>query len=98
MEFRICKSGINAKAKILPSFDTPGTLTVINNQLSVKAGTSRIKVPVKSIELWTGTFINFTMVFELKHKETITELLKYMTIIRGAASSYRLNRWTNYDM
>ena len=86
------------KQNFCPSYDTPGTLTVINNQLSIKAGTPRIKVPVNSKELWTDAFINFTMVFGLKHKENITGLLKYMTIIRGAASSNPLHRWANYDM
>ena len=67
------------KQNYCPSYDTQGTLTVNNNQLSIKAGTPRIKE-------------------HRKHKEKITELLKYMTIIRGAASSNPLHRWANYDM
>ena len=39
-----------------PNTDTMGTLTVVNNQLTVKIGAPKIKVPINSIELWTDAF------------------------------------------
>lgn len=81
-----------------PNTDTVGTLTVVNNQLTVKTGAPKIKVPINSIELWTDAFINFTMVFGVKHQEKIPELLKYMTVIRGAAVNNPIQRWATYDI
>ena len=75
-----------------PNTDTMGTLTVVNNQLTVKTGAPKIKVPINSIELWTDAFINFTMVFSIKHQENVAELLKYMTVIRGAAVNSPIQR------
>ena len=81
-----------------PNTDTMGTLTVVNNQLTVKIGAPRIKVPINSIELWTDAFINFTMVFSIKHQEKVAELLKYMTVIRVAAVNNPIQRWSTYDI
>ena len=81
-----------------PNTDTMGTLTVVNNQLTVKTGAPKIKVPINSIELWTDAFINFTMVFSIKHQEKVAELLKYMTVIRGAAVNNPIQRWSTYDI
>ena len=39
-----------------------GTLTIVDNNLSVKTGSPKIRVPINSIELWTDALINFTMV------------------------------------
>ena len=59
-----------------PNTDTMGTLTVVNNQLTVKTGAPKIKVPINSIELWTDAFINFTMVFSIKHQEKSCIIIK----------------------
>ena len=75
-----------------------GTLTVVNNQLTVKTGAPKIKVPINSIELWTDAFIDFTMVFSIKHPEKVAELLKYMTVIRVAAVNSPIQRWSTYDI
>ena len=46
-----------------------GTLTIVDNNLSVKTGSPKIRVPINGIELWTDAFINFTMVFGIRHME-----------------------------
>ena len=62
-----------------------GTLTIVDNNLSVKTGSPKIRVPIYSIDLLL-CFHNFTMVFDIRHKGKTTELLKYMTIISGEAA------------
>ena len=81
-----------------PNTDTMRTLTVVNNQLTVKTGAPKIKVPINSIEFWTDAFINFNMVFSIKHQEKVAELLKYMTVIRGAAVHNQTQRCSTYDI
>ena len=80
-----------------PNTESMGTLTLVDNNLSVKTGSPKFRVPINSIELWTDAFINFTMVFGIRHKEKTTELLKYMTIIRGAAANNPIQKWATYD-
>ena len=76
-----------------------GTLTihVVDNNLSVKTGSPKIRLPIYSIELWTDAFINCTMVFSIRHKGKTTELSKYMTIIRGAAANNPIQKRATYD-
>ena len=60
-----------------------GTLAIINNQLSIKPATSKIKQPINSIEMWSDAFINFILVYIQKHIAKASDLLKYMVVIRG---------------
>lgn len=76
---------------------TSGTLTVVNNQLTIKQSGTKIKVPINSIQNWTDAFINFIIVFSLKHANKVVELLKYMSIIRGAAMNDPIHKWLEYD-
>ena len=86
------------RKNLCPNTDTMGTLTVVNNQLTVKTRAPKIKMPINSIELWTDAFINFIMVFSIKHQEKVAELLKYMTVIRGVAVNNPVQRWSTYDI
>lgn len=75
-----------------------GTLAVIDNQLSIKPATSKIKQPINSIDMWTDAFINFILIYIQKHQTKAPELLKYMSVIRGAASNNPISKWLAYDM
>ena len=77
--------------------DISGTLTVANIQITIKQSGTKIKVPINSIQNWTNAFINFIIIFSLKHTDNATELLKYMAIIRGAASTNPIHKWLGYD-
>ena len=77
-----CQSGTNISS----------TLTVVDNQLTIKQSGPKIKVPINSIQNWTVAFINFIIVFSLKHGDKVVELLKYMTIIRGAAMNNSIHK------
>ena len=77
--------------------DNSGTLTVVNNQITIKQSGTKIKVPINSIQNWTDAFINFIIIFSLKHKDKATELLNYMAIIRGAAANNPIHKWLAYD-
>ena len=72
--------------------DNSGTLTVANNQITIKQLGMKIKVPVNSLQNWTDAFINFIIIFSLTHKDKATELLKYMAIIRGAAANNPIHK------
>ena len=75
-----------------------GTLAIIDNQLSVKPATSKIKQPINSIEMWSDAFINFILVYIQKHIAKASDLLKYMAVIRGAAVNNPISKWLVYDM
>ena len=70
---------------------------MVNNQITIKQSGTKIKVPINSIQNWTDAFINFIIIFSLKHKVKATELLKYMAIIRGAAVNNPIHKWLAYD-
>ena len=63
-----------------------GTLAIIDNQLSIKPATSKIKQPINSIEMWSDAFINFILVYIQKHIAKASVLLRYMAVIRGATT------------
>ena len=86
------------KQNFSPNSDCSGTLTVVNNQLTIKTANPKIKVPINSIELWTDAFLNYLMVFGLRHKEKVQDLLKYLSVIRGAAGNNPIHKWLTYDM
>ena len=77
--------------------NTSSTLTVVDNQLTIKQSGTKIKVPINSIQNWTDAFINFIIVFSLQHGDKVVELLIYMTIIRGAAMNNPIHKWLEYD-
>ena len=77
--------------------DNSGTLTVVNNQITIKQSGTKIKVPINSIQNWTDAFINFIIIFSLKHKDKATILLKYLALIRGAAANNPIHKWLAYD-
>ena len=45
------------KQNFSPNSDCSGTLTVVNNQLTIKTANPKIKVPINSIELWQMPFL-----------------------------------------
>ena len=71
-------------------------MAVIDNQLSIKPATSRIKQPINSLETWSDAFFNFILVFIQKHNNK-AELLRYMSFIRGAAANNPISKWLCYD-
>ena len=75
-----------------------GTLAIIDNQLSIKPATSKIKQPINSIEMWSDAFINFILVYIQKHIAKASDLLRYMAVIRGAAVNNPISKWLVYDM
>ena len=74
-----------------------GTLAVKDNQLSIKPATSKIKQPITSLETWSDAFINFILVFIQNHNNKASELLRYMSVIRGAAANNPISKWLCYD-
>ena len=75
-----------------------GILAIIDNQLSIKPATSKIKQPINSIEMWSDAFINFILVYIQKHIAKASDLLRYMAVIRGAAVNNPISKWLVYDM
>ena len=59
---------------------------------------SKIRQPINSIEMWSDAFINFILVHIQNHIVKASDLLKYMTVIRGAAVNNPISKWLVYDM
>ena len=70
----------------------------MDNQLSIKPATNKIKQPINNVELWSDAFINVILIYIQKHPNKVSELLKYLSVIRGAASNNPINKWLCYDM
>lgn len=73
-----------------------GPLTMQNNNLYVQTAQKKIK-QITSIEMWTDAFINFIIVYIQKHSEKMSDILRYLTIIRETATSNPLQKWLSYD-
>lgn len=77
--------------------DMSGTLAIVNNQITIKQAPTKIRVPINSIQTWTDAFINYIIIYSLKHKDKTIDLLKYMAIVRGAAVNNPIHKWLEYD-
>ncbi|MCG7867876.1 MAG: hypothetical protein JAY74_16150 [Candidatus Thiodiazotropha taylori] len=77
--------------------DMSGTLAIINNQITIKQTPTKIRVPINSIQNWTDAFINYIIIYSLKHRDKTIDLLKYMAIVRGAAVNNPIHKWLEYD-
>lgn len=73
-----------------------GTLH-INEKGCIESRPKILRQTIHNIEEWTDAFIIFSSVYLQKFPEKITEILKYMSVIREAATRYPTNAWIKYD-
>ena len=52
---------------------------------------------VKSLEEWTDAFILYSYIYQNKYPSANLAMLKYMFIIRDAATKYPGMAWKTYD-
>ena len=74
----------------------PCSLEELDGKLVLQESVNNIKV-IDNINLWTDAFLNFTMVLIENHPSKITELLRYIYIIRNIAEEIPSSRWLLYD-
>ena len=73
-----------------------GTLH-INEKGCIESRPKKSKQTICNIDEWTDAFIIFSSVYLQKFTEKNIEILKYMSIIREAATRYPLSAWISYD-
>jgi hypothetical protein len=71
------------------------SLIVLNGNVVVNTENKNLKV--KNIESWTDAFCNFAKVALQRHPMIATDLISYMTLIRGVVSDALFERVYNYD-
>lgn len=85
------------KENFTPNIENSGSLVVVNNQLTLKPYSSKVKVHITDVNMWTSAFVNFIEIFSLKHPERTNELLRYLSVIRNIAANNPLHKWLEYD-
>lgn len=55
------------------------------------------KQTIKNIDEWTDAFLIYSSVYLQKFPEKAIEILKYMSVIREAATRYPTSAWVDYD-
>ena len=73
-----------------------GTLH-INEKGCIESRPKISKQSIRSIDEWTDAFIIFSSVYLKKFTEKNIEILKYMSVIREAATRYPSSAWVSYD-
>ena len=73
-----------------------GTLH-INEKGGLESRPKTSKHTIRNIDEWTDAFIIFASVYLAKFPAKNVEILKYMSVIREAASRYPVSAWNNYD-
>lgn len=73
---------------------TTQTLTLVDGAFVLKSKGSKKKI--ETIEAWTDAFIIYMAIFTQRHDRG-QELLKYMSVVRLAAKSFRGIGWKSYD-
>jgi hypothetical protein len=79
----------------VPSEPKMSSLIVLNGNVVVN--TENKNLNVKNIESWTDAFCNFAKVALQRHPMIATDLISYMTLIRGVVSDALFERVYNYD-
>ena len=69
----------------------------MNNKGQLLWEDGRPKRRITSIHMWTNAFLIFSAVFLEAHPHRTQELLKYMSLVRTAASRYQGFGWRDYD-
>ena len=80
----------------LPELCSGGTLH-INEKGCIESRPKISKQSIRSIDEWTDAFIIFSSVYLKKFTEKNIEILKYMSVIREAATRYPSSAWVSYD-
>ena len=80
----------------LPELCSGGTLH-INEKGCIESRPKISKQSIRSIDEWTDAFIIFSSVYLNKFTEKNIEILKYMSVIREAATRYPSSAWVSYD-
>lgn len=74
-----------------------GGLLHVSADGKVEAKPRQTKEKVANIEQWTEAFLIFTSVYLVRFPDKAQELLKYIAVIRDAASKYPNLSWRLYD-
>lgn len=74
----------------------PCNLEIVDGKLIIQQRIKKIK-SIDNISTWTNAFLNYVIVITENHPSKSSELIKYITIIRNAASEFPQSRWLLYD-
>lgn len=73
-------------------------ISVDNGRLIIQQMNKVVKAkPIENIESWTDAFLNYAKILVEKHTTMASELLTYMSIIRGALSNATFDKVYMYD-
>lgn len=76
--------------------DNQNTLQIIDGKLVVQSKSKKVK-SIDSIKMWTEAFITYIQVVIENHPNKAHELLKYLSVIRGASDECPTVQWVQYD-
>lgn len=74
-----------------------GGVLHISSEGKVEAKPRQSKEVVPNIERWTDAFLIFASIYVIRYPTKVQEILKYMSIIRDAASKFSPTSWRSYD-
>ena len=74
-----------------------GGVLHISSEGKVEAKPRQSKEVVPNIERWTDAFLIFASIYVTRYPDKMQEILKYMSIIRDAASKFSPTSWRSYD-
>ena len=74
-----------------------GGLLYISPEGKVEAKPRQSKEIIPNIERWSDAFLIFISIYVVRYPGKVQEILKYLSVIRDAASKFSLTCWRSYD-
>ena len=74
-----------------------GGLLYISPEGKVEAKPRQSKEIIPNIERWSDAFLIFISIYVVRYPGKVQEILKYMSVIRDAASKFSPTCWPTYD-